>query len=73
MSAPQLKRNFKYPPRLVNQHNLREQTRFRLYFPKDLEVKEMKTDLPAEDKREYILLTISFYLYILRTYILNIQ
>ena len=52
MSAPQLRRNFKYPPRLVNQHNLREQTKFKLYFPKE-NIKDMKPELPAEDKREY--------------------
>ena len=53
VSAPQL-RKFKHPPRLVNQHNLKEQTKFKLYFPDELNINELKTDLAAneESKRE---------------------
>jgi hypothetical protein len=44
MSAPvERSKEFKYPPRLVNQHNLKEQTKLRLYFPKELDFKSDTT------------------------------
>lgn len=51
LSAP-LQRNFKYPPRLVNQHNLKEQTRFRLYWPDELNINDLKNEVAVNEENK---------------------